>query len=75
MTSRGNTAPVETKQSKFERREAEIAVAMQQEADRRAAAVKNMHRLRALRLSIANRQVLKTREMKDTGSGECADPS
>jgi hypothetical protein len=60
MTSRGNAAPVETKQSKSERREAEIAVAMQQEADRRAAAVKNMHRLRALRLSIANREVVKT---------------
>jgi hypothetical protein len=74
MISRGNKycASRETKQSKFERREAEIGVAMQQEADRRAAAVKNMHRLRALRLSIANRQVLKTREMKDTGSGECS---
>jgi hypothetical protein len=58
MTSRGNAAPVETKQSKFERREAEIAVAMQQEADRRAAAVKNMHRLRALRLSSASREVV-----------------
>ena len=60
MTSRRNAAPVETLQSKFERREAEIALAMKQEADRRAAAVKNMHRLRALRLSSADRQVVKT---------------
>lgn len=52
--------PVETKQSKFERREAEIALAMKQEADRRAAAIKNMHRLRALRLSSANREVVTT---------------
>jgi hypothetical protein len=59
MTSRKNAA-VETLQSKFERREAEIALAMKQEADRRAAAVKNMHRLRALRLSSADRQVVKT---------------
>ena len=35
MTSGRNAAPVETKQSKFERREAEIALAMKQEADRR----------------------------------------
>ena len=60
MTIRRNAAPVETLQSKFERREAEIALAMKQEADRRAAAVKNMHRLRALRLSSADRQVVKT---------------
>jgi hypothetical protein len=60
MTSRRNSAPVETLQSKLERREAEIALAMKQEADRRAAVVKNMHRLRALRLSIGNRQVVKT---------------
>jgi hypothetical protein len=60
MTTGRNAAPVETKQSKFERREAEIALAMKQEADRRAAAVKNMHRLRALRLSSANREVVTT---------------
>ena len=60
MTSRENAVPVETKQSKFERREAEIALAMKQEAERRAAAVRNMYRLRALRLSRANRQVAKT---------------
>jgi hypothetical protein len=60
MTSRENAVPVETKQSKFERREAEIALAMKQEADRRAAAVRNMHRLRALRLSSANREVVTT---------------
>jgi hypothetical protein len=60
MTIRRNAAPVETLQSKFERREAEIALAMKQEADRRAAAVKNMYRLRALRLSTADRQVVKT---------------
>ena len=34
-----------------ERREAEIALAMKEEAARRAAVVKNMQRLRALRLS------------------------
>jgi hypothetical protein len=60
MTIRRNAAPVETLQSEFERREAEIALAMKQEADRRAAAVKNMYRLRALRLSTADRQVVKT---------------
>ena len=43
--------PKETIASRIERREAEIALAMKQEAERRAAAVKNMHRLRALRLS------------------------
>jgi len=37
--------------SRIERRDAEIALAMKQEAERRAAVVKNMHRLRALRLS------------------------
>ena len=60
MTSGRNAAPVETKQSKFERREAEIELATKQETDRRAAAVKNMHRLRALRLSSANREVVTT---------------
>jgi hypothetical protein len=34
-----------------QRREAEINEALKQEAARRAAVVKNMHRLRALRLS------------------------
>jgi hypothetical protein len=33
---------------------------MKREAERRAAAVRNMYRLRALRLSRANRQVAKT---------------
>jgi hypothetical protein len=47
-------------QSKNARREAEIALAMKQEAERRAAAIRNMYRLRALRLSRANRQVAKT---------------
>jgi hypothetical protein len=47
-------------QSKNERREADIALAMKQEAERHAAAIRNMHRLRALRLSRANRQVVKT---------------
>jgi hypothetical protein len=37
--------------SRIERRDAEIALAMKQEAERRAGVVKNMHRLRALRLS------------------------
>jgi hypothetical protein len=43
--------PKESTASRIERREAEIALAMKQEAERRAAVVKNMHRLRALRLS------------------------
>ena len=43
--------PKESTASRIERREAEIAFAMKQEAERRAAVVKNMHRLRALRLS------------------------
>ena len=45
------SGPKETIASRNERREAEIALAMKQEAERRAAVVKNMHRLRALRLS------------------------
>jgi hypothetical protein len=56
MTNKGNAAP----EAKNQRREAEIALAMKQEAERRAAAVRNMYRLRALRLSRANRQVAKT---------------
>ncbi|HET8920931.1 MAG TPA: hypothetical protein VFN27_14795 [Xanthobacteraceae bacterium] len=43
--------PKESIASRNERREAEIALAMKQEAERHASAVKNMHRLRALRLS------------------------
>ena len=43
--------PKETIASRNERREAEIALAMKEEAERRAGVVKNMHRLRALRLS------------------------
>ena len=60
MTNKGNAAPAESLQSRNERREAEIALAMKQEAERRAAAVRNMYRLRALRLSRADRQVAKT---------------
>jgi hypothetical protein len=51
MTNKGNAAPAETVQSKNQRREAELALAMKEEVERRAAVVKNMHRLRALRLS------------------------
>ena len=40
----------ETVTERNERREAEIGEAMQREAERHAAALKNMHRLRALRL-------------------------
>jgi hypothetical protein len=43
--------PKETFASRIQRREAEIALAMKEEVERRAAVVKNMHRLRALRLS------------------------
>jgi hypothetical protein len=43
--------PKESSASRIERREAEIALAMKQEAERHAAVVNNMHRLRALRLS------------------------
>jgi hypothetical protein len=45
--------PKESTASRIQRREAEIALAMKEEAARRAAVVKNMHRLRALR---ANRR-------------------
>ncbi len=41
----------ETVFNRNQRREAEINEALKQEAARRAAVVKNMHRLRALRLS------------------------
>jgi hypothetical protein len=41
----------ETTASRIQRREAEISLAMKQEAERHAAVIKNMHRLRALRLS------------------------
>ena len=40
----------ETVTERNERREAEINEAMEREAERHAAALKNMHRLRALRL-------------------------
>jgi hypothetical protein len=40
----------ETVLERNQRREAEINAALKQEADRHAAAIKNMHRLRALRL-------------------------
>ena len=43
--------PKESTASRIERREAEIALAMKQEAERRAAVIKNMQRLRTLRLS------------------------
>jgi len=55
MTNKGNAAPAETAQSKNQRREAELALAMKEEVERRAAVVKNMHRLRALRLSQASK--------------------
>ena len=68
MTNKESAAPAkETAQSKNARREAETALAMKQEAERHAAAVRNMHRLRALRLSRANRQALRTGKM--TGPG------
>ncbi len=47
--------PKETAASRAQRREAEIALAMKEEAARRAAVIKNMHRLRALRLSQARK--------------------
>jgi hypothetical protein len=43
--------PKESIASRIERRETEIALAMKEEAERHAAVIKNMHRLRALRLS------------------------
>jgi hypothetical protein len=43
--------PKETIASRIQRREAELALAMKEEAERHAAVVKNMYRLRALRLS------------------------
>jgi hypothetical protein len=48
---RTENQPKETAASRAQRREAEIALAMKEEAARRAAVIKNMHRLRALRLS------------------------
>jgi hypothetical protein len=41
----------ETVSERKERLEAEISQALQQEAERHEAAIKNMHRLRALRLA------------------------
>jgi hypothetical protein len=56
MTNNGNAALAkETVQAKNQRREAELALAMKEEVERRAAVVKNMHRLRALRLSQASK--------------------
>jgi hypothetical protein len=43
--------PKESTASRIQRREAEIALAMKEEAARCAAVVKNMHRLRALRMA------------------------
>ncbi len=43
--------PRESIASRIERREAEIVLAMKEEVERHAAVIKNMHRLRALRLS------------------------
>jgi hypothetical protein len=43
--------PKESTASRIERREAEIALAMKEEVERRAAVIKNMHRLRALRMA------------------------
>jgi hypothetical protein len=48
--------------SRNQRREAEINGALAEEAERHAAAIKNMHRLRALRL--AREQQAKTRQQK-----------
>jgi hypothetical protein len=44
-------AVAESTFNRTKQREAEIDQALKQEADRHAAAVKNMHRLRALRLA------------------------
>jgi hypothetical protein len=47
----------ETVFERNQRRAAEIDAALKEEADRHAAAIKNMHRLRALRLAkLANNQ-------------------
>jgi hypothetical protein len=43
--------PKESTASRIQRREAEIALAMKEEVARRAAVVKNMDRLRALRMA------------------------
>ena len=43
--------PKESTASRIQRREAEIALAMKEEVERRAAVIKNMHRLRALRMA------------------------
>jgi hypothetical protein len=48
---RDTERPSETVLERNQRREAEIDAAMKQEADRHASAIKNMHRLRALRLA------------------------
>jgi len=56
MVSRTRPEPIESEikesiASRIEGREAEIKLAMKQEAERHAAVIKNKHRLRALRLS------------------------
>lgn len=56
---RTENGPKETAASRAQRREAEIALAMKEEAARRAAVIKNMHRLRALRLSQQERKIPK----------------
>ena len=43
--------PKESTASRIERREAEIVLAMKEEVERRAAVIRNMHRLRALRMA------------------------
>jgi hypothetical protein len=45
-----NSEVAESAFQKYQRREAEIAVALRQEQSRHDAAIKNMHRLRSLRL-------------------------
>jgi hypothetical protein len=56
--------PKESTASRIERREAEIERAMKEEAARHAAVVKNMHRLRALRLSQTPKAFVRTENPK-----------
>jgi hypothetical protein len=55
-------AAAESVFNRNQRRDAEINVALAEEAERHAAAIKNMHRLRALRL--AREQQDKTRQQE-----------
>jgi hypothetical protein len=55
-------AAAESAFNRNQRREAEINDALAEEAERHAAAIKNMHRLRALRL--AREQQHKTRQQE-----------